>query len=345
MSDASRLKQSFGLSEAEEQHNDEEAERAPTVGSLRMERFTQEFEALQLRIKLRNHGNSIRRRVRWVIRDKQKFENLVKELAHFTSKLSQIMPIYSDGTLTQNVADEDVESIRDIRMLKIVHDASMGHNKAITDSAQRSITRNCQDRILAILWFRAMDDREASISLPHNKTMQWALQPPQNDVPWDDFSKWLTEGSGIYWISGKAGSGKSTLMKYLFHHPETRALVSRWAGGASYSLIPFFFWNLGTSNQKSQEGLARTLLFRILSIHRTLIAEALPNMWKELYDRDDASLPSVAETRYAFQTIATRASTLSKFCLFIDGLDEYVGDYRDGIAFIRQCVDNTCRHP
>lgn len=32
----------------------------------------------------------------------------------------------------------------------------------------------------------------------------------------DSIAEWLESGSGVYWISGKAGSGKSTLMKHLF---------------------------------------------------------------------------------------------------------------------------------
>jgi len=32
---------------------------------------------------------------------------------------------------------------------------------------------------------------------------------------WDDFSVWLKSGQGLYWINGKAGSGKSTLMNYI----------------------------------------------------------------------------------------------------------------------------------
>lgn len=38
---------------------------------------------------------------------------------------------------------------------------------------------------------------------------------------WNDFVAWLEEGDGLYWIAGKAGSGKSTLMKYIASHPST----------------------------------------------------------------------------------------------------------------------------
>jgi hypothetical protein len=44
------------------------------------------------------------------------------------------------------------------------------------------------------------------------------------------FIEWLASGDGIFHISGKLGSGKSTLMKYLYKHPRTRRELAKWAG-------------------------------------------------------------------------------------------------------------------
>jgi ABC-type hemin transport system ATPase subunit len=46
----------------------------------------------------------------------------------------------------------------------------------------------------------------------------------------DALHSWLSAGTGIFHISGKLGSGKSTLMKYLCGHPSTKALLNEWAG-------------------------------------------------------------------------------------------------------------------
>jgi len=43
---------------------------------------------------------------------------------------------------------------------------------------------------------------------------------------------WLSSGTGIFHISGKLGSGKSTLMKYLCEHDNTKLLLEKWAGGS-----------------------------------------------------------------------------------------------------------------
>lgn len=43
-------------------------------------------------------------------------------------------------------------------------------------------------------------------------------------------TEWLSWGSGIFHITGKLGSGKSTLMKFLFKHPSTQIKLLPWAG-------------------------------------------------------------------------------------------------------------------
>lgn len=50
------------------------------------------------------------------------------------------------------------------------------------------------------------------------------------------FTDWLSHGDGIFHLVGKLGSGKSTLMKFLYHHPETKAKLCHWAGMFSISL-------------------------------------------------------------------------------------------------------------
>ncbi|KAF2108345.1 hypothetical protein BDV96DRAFT_504494 [Lophiotrema nucula] len=262
-------------------------------------------------------------------------------LTYFVTKLNQIMPTQDGFSMT----DEDIEAIRDLRELKTLLAASLGHRKVVAESTAKHIERvehACEDRILQTLWYRMMDDRHESLAPAHNRTLQWALEPPSGkEFFWHDLSKWLRCGSGIYWASGKAGSGKSTLMKHVFHHDKTQLLLSQWAEDQDISIAQFFFFNLGTTLQKSQEGLSRALLYQIFSKHHSLIAEALPNMWKQLQATvEDVDLPSPAETKHAFHVITKHSSRLGKFCFFIDGLDEFVGNYLDGIAFIKELAAN-----
>lgn len=47
------------------------------------------------------------------------------------------------------------------------------------------------------------------------------------------FLNWLSDGNGIFHITGKLGSGKSTLMKFLCDHERTKLEFEKWAGKPS----------------------------------------------------------------------------------------------------------------
>ena len=69
---------------------------------------------------------------------------------------------------------------------------------------------------LKSLYFPEIHSRQEEIANAHKKTFQWIFDESGEKVrPWSNFIEWLEEGSGTYWISGKAGSGKSTLMNYV----------------------------------------------------------------------------------------------------------------------------------
>jgi hypothetical protein len=97
--------------------------------------------------------------------------------------------------------------------------------------------------------------------------------------------EWLEEGSGIYWINGKAGSGKTTLMKYIVEHATTSQHLSTWAqkSGSEYHMGSFFFWASGTLVQRSLSGLLRSLLFEILDQVPEIAPVLFPDLWASLY--------------------------------------------------------------
>jgi predicted RND superfamily exporter protein len=78
------------------------------------------------------------------------------------------------------------------------------------------------------------------------------------------FLSWLRTGSHVFHISGKAGSGKSTLMKFLVDHPRTREELNCWAADKQLVFAHFFFWQSGDTLQRSLEGLYRSILFETL---------------------------------------------------------------------------------
>ncbi|KAE8448726.1 hypothetical protein EG329_008941 [Mollisiaceae sp. DMI_Dod_QoI] len=122
-----------------------------------------------------------------------------------------------------------------------------------------------------------MPHRMEVIAKAHEDTLQWIFKEPEAiHKPWDSFVQWLRKGGGIYWINGKAASGKSTLMKYISDHPTTMKNLNIWLSNFEYStrqLVTgrFFFWNSGILEQRSQTGLLRSLLYEILNAQKDLI--------------------------------------------------------------------------
>lgn len=151
------------------------------------------------------------------------------------------------------------------------------------------LLKRVQNEILERLWFSNMTDRLEAIPEAHKKTFQWIFKSPEDTKQfasgrtWSDFKDWLQHGSDLYWVSGKAGSGKSTLMKYIFSEPYTRRYLADWAGDIKLYVAGFFFWNSGTTKQKSQYGLFRSLLYNVLHETPELIPTAFPKLWALSY--------------------------------------------------------------
>jgi len=142
-----------------------------------------------------------------------------------------------------------------------------------------------EDEILNDLQFRVMDLREAEIHENHVRTFDWVYSSSEPDDDASNLRAWLLHGNGIFWVEGKPGSGKSTLMKMIRASGKTRKLLLEWAGPNQLHTGAYFFWLAGTMLQKSQEGLLRSLLFQLLQKRRHLISRAFPRLYDYMLTR------------------------------------------------------------
>jgi hypothetical protein len=97
-----------------------------------------------------------------------------------------------------------------------------------------------------------MSYRRQETKRAHANTCGWITRHPS-------YTDWLMEGSGILWIKGIPGSGKSTLMKYLLGHLEKQPLYQE------SIQLSFFLHGRGTLLQRSRLGMFRSLLHQLLS--------------------------------------------------------------------------------
>ncbi|KAM0252084.1 hypothetical protein ACHAQJ_007881 [Trichoderma viride] len=200
------------------------------------------------------------------------------------------------------------------------------------------LTKRKLESILQTLYFAQVKEREYAVTEAHSSTLEWIF----DEVHSTNFAKWLQEESNsIYWITGKAGSGKSTLMRFIVDHPMTTQLLQEWAGGKPLLTARHYFWSPGTSIQKSQEGLFKTLLLQILQQRQELIPIICADRWDT--PLADAFYPwDPKELMEALGRLGKLNDISCKICLFIDGLDEYDGDHAQLITVIRK-IGNSDR--
>lgn len=211
-------------------------------------------------------------------------------------------------------------------------------------SINRDEFSNISKKILELLYFRQFHDRIDSVADPHKDTYQWIYRDPTaSQKPWYNFAEWLEQGTGLYWINGKAGSGKSTLMKFILENDRTRELLSVWAGGRKLITASFFCWNAGTQLQKSEIGLLRSLLFDILDVNPQLIPTVFPELYRVAVNRPIQRLfdLTLVELRKAFRRLIGQKSNTIKICLFVDGVDEYQGDPSELCALLSEMSESS----
>jgi hypothetical protein len=181
--------------------------------------------------------------------------------------------------------------------------------------------------------------RHDRISEAHKGTLAWVLNQDHGDDPSNSspsLGSWLTCDKSLAWVTGNPGSGKSTLMKFVADHQNTRKLLKTWAGDREVLVISHYFDALGTPNQKSLEGLLRSLVYGIIRAKPTWGSELLPNEWV----LSTASLSTTFVLAFIMDRIVNNAFPVN-VCFFIDGLDEYGGEYE----YLCQLIANIASFP
>lgn len=77
-----------------------------------------------------------------------------------------------------------------------------------------------------------------------------AVCPPGLVSPLASPAFWSRVGRGIFWVSGKPGYEKPTLMKFLADNPQTRAALVDRAGDRRVVVTSHYFWWYGTAIQE-----------------------------------------------------------------------------------------------
>ena len=212
--------------------------------------------------------------------------------------------------------------------------------------------------------------RVKQVEQNHGHTYAWLFS---DVVPFQDWLRGVVplQQESIFWIQGKPGSGKSTLMKYALLNRKTRELLQE-SNQGPWSLIPFFFSDRGSPIQKTVEGLLQELLHRILSHYTELIELVisislritLSDFSKRRFIFEDHDLGRVVWSRKSIQdarkfiadntehggartmctsevikkalvAITRQSEVQMNILFFIDALDEHQGSHRDLVEILK----------
>jgi hypothetical protein len=207
-----------------------------------------------------------------------------------------------------------------------------GERDATADHSLEEIRKSAA--IVGSLTSPGMHLRKDAISDTYKKTFVWIFSDQHR------FADWLKHGEGIFWVSGKAGSGKSTLMKFISNHASTVDMLKTWAAPCEAHTLDFYFWYAGSELQKSHMGLLKCILHNIFSRCPDLLPKVVPHRWNKF--EKEADTWSRVELSQALQAVTALGASGYRFCLFLDGLDEYSGEHQDLIADLRTLSSNAC---
>lgn len=187
-----------------------------------------------------------------------------------------------------------------------------------------------------------MTYRRQEADRAHPKTCDWIYGNKT-------YAEWKELQRGLLWLKGKPGSGKSTLMAYLYND------FGRKSRPEHHLTLSFFFHGRGTILQKSPVGMFRSLLHQIYtkaSIIRKPVRRAFEmNSYATGWDWQ------LKELQELFSQAIRSASTIYHITIFIDALDEAgeevakdLADYfhslndkiNDVLGSTKVCI--SCRH-
>jgi hypothetical protein len=153
-----------------------------------------------------------------------------------------------------------------------------------------------------------------------------------------DFTTWLSSSNSpsspsspsgpfcpsAYYITGKPGAGKSTLMKFLAEDERTKRYLDLWHKDTL--VVSSYFWLSGSPSQRSVANMYRVLLSKILRAAPTIFERVVKAPYHQARSQTwllQAPMKiSDKQVETALEAVMRDDSLKIHLCLFIDGLDE-----------------------
>ncbi|KAK3674637.1 hypothetical protein LTR78_005359 [Recurvomyces mirabilis] len=187
----------------------------------------------------------------------------------------QISSQTQSNTTAQHIETQSTRNLNATQEARL----ALEHRHDRTDSLLLTAREEKQAAtIIESLAYPEREYRKQQIESANDSTLEWVFD--KSDTRDCDLAAWLETGNGIYWITGKPGSGKSTFMKFLAEDEKTEALLECWSKDHPCTIISHYLWVAGTKLQHSYEGMWRNLLHQLLSLRPDLVSKTV-EIWQQ----------------------------------------------------------------
>ncbi|KAF3808330.1 hypothetical protein GCG54_00006952 [Colletotrichum gloeosporioides] len=151
---------------------------------------------------------------------------------------------------------------------------------------------------------------------------------------WDNFVEWLRgTDRNLYWVSGKPGSGKSTLMKFIETSEDALKIMAE--KHSNPRVLSHFVWKPGRPMQRSLKGVVCSLLYQVLEADRRSCVRLLVSFPRLCFKGSDTDW-TYEELKSVLLSLLQNCS--QRYLILLDGLDEM--DFAvDGEAILLHLFD------
>ena len=251
-------------------------------------------------------------------------DHLIAELDRATKRID------AEHALTRQHAEQHIKAA--------VQDLKISQNEHHINTEQYQHSKKVYQQFLGSLAYDEINLRKNEISSSHPETFQWIFDE-HIQHSWDCFAKWLKSDNHLYWINGKAGSGKSTLMKFLANHDKTKSFLAQWSAPTEVLIVTYYFWLSGSILQRSSKGFLCSVIYQMLSGDDKLFEKSITAS-KEYLDKRVIHDWAKSELQGYLKSLLILTSR--QICFFIDGLDEF--DQEEDIDYLLSLVSKFAAH-
>ena len=159
----------------------------------------------------------------------------------------------------------------------------------------------------------------------------WKIQAHPQTVEWiwnSSFATWASSNEHLFWICGKPGSGKSTVMESIAKSDNLKDHLKQGLS-EQWTVVRHFFFDFGVSEdiRNNFEGFLRSLLYQLI---------------EKLGKIQEATLSGTKESKgWSKRELQEKLSKVLEHrsgpvCILLDGLDEYQDDKWALVKFLQE---------